>query len=179
MSVEHPPGSLTAGGDAREIHLAEPGEPSESPPSPSIPDIYGENRLVFLVRDPETLYAAWEVTPNTVDELRHRLQREHEAARLTLRVLECTGPTERNVVAEFDVDGAHDWYIKHNRAGFFCLAELGMRCGEDYIPIVQSAPVNIPSGRESEQIDSDWATIEEVLERSRQGHYRTTSSHFF
>lgn len=179
MSVEHPPGFLTAGGDAREIHLAEPGVPSESPPSHNIPDVYGENRLTFLVRDPETLFAAWEVDSHTLDELSDRLSRGQGHARLTLRVKEWAGQySEPRLIAEFDVDGAHSWYVQHNRAGCICQAELGMKGEAGFVSIMHSALVAIPSGRESALVDVEWATIEQVLERSRQGHYRA-SSHFF
>lgn len=176
VSVEHTPGSLTAGGDAREIHLAEPTKPPVIPPSPEIPDTYGENRLIFLVRDPDTLFAAWEVTTATLNEVRAHVGQDHDSRRLTLRINAWEGNnTAPRIIAEFDVEGAHDWYVNHHHAGSVCQAELGVKNGDVFHSIMRSSRVGIPSGMESSKEDVHWASIEEVLERSRQGYYRESS----
>lgn len=181
MSVERPPGSLTAGGDARELHLAESDVPAENAPVPELPDLYGENRLIFLVRDPTTLFAAWEVAPETLQAVKELVHQtiQTEAARLTLRVF--TFDNERGdvkAVDDFDVEGAHSWYVSHPHGGPRCRAQLGVKAQGHFHVIVESAPIGIPPGRESSVVDAEWTTIEEVLERSRQGHYKASSPWF-
>lgn len=175
MSVVPPPGSLTAGGDNREIHLAEPNEMPVIPPSPQVPSQYHENRIIFLVRDPTTLFAAWEVTEEALANAHARLD-FNAAHALTLRVLTLTGDGQQHVMSEYDVGGSHSWYVYHDRPGSVCQAQLGMKCGEQFVVILESKPLRVPTGRESDSIDAEWATIEEVLERSRAGQFRGASS---
>lgn len=171
MSVVPPPGPGTAR-DNRTVHLAEPNETPQLPPAPELPGFYGENRLVLLVRDPTMLFAAWEVTCPAYQAALERTG-GHGEHHLALRVLELA-PQARQIL-ELDVSGTSSWYIRHDRPGTVCRAQLGVRCGGRFEPIVESAPVHIPTGRESDHVDAEWATIEEVLERSRQGHHSGSS----
>ena len=53
------------------------------------PESYGQNRIRLLVRDPEWIFAHWDVKPQTLEELAKRLgERALALSRLTLRVVD-------------------------------------------------------------------------------------------
>jgi hypothetical protein len=61
--------------------------PAKSPPRPTLPATYGESRVLLLVRDPQTLFAAWDIAPSTIEALKARLGRRGFAvSNLTLRL---------------------------------------------------------------------------------------------
>lgn len=175
MSVVPPQASLTVP-DNRTVHIAEPNEVPAIPPSPDIPHTYGENRLLFLVRDPTTLFATWEVTGQAYEEALKRAG-PVDWAHLALRIFELV-PGAAELVMELDVSGTSSWYIYHDRSGSWCQAQIGVRTSGGFYPIVQSRPVQVPPGGESDLVDAEWTTIDEVLERSRQGQYRGGGSVF-
>ena len=61
-------------------------------PLPTLPSSYGESHLLLLVRDPQTLFAAWDIAPSTIEALKSRLGRRGFAvSTLTLRLTRAGG----------------------------------------------------------------------------------------
>lgn len=68
--------------------------PKSPKPRPSLPTTYGESRLLLLVRDPHTLFAAWDMAPSVVKELKARIGgRALAVSTLTLRLTDAGGGT--------------------------------------------------------------------------------------
>ncbi len=71
--------------------------PTESAQVKNVPEVkkgtrsrlprYGQTQLVAFVRDPNCIFTYWEVTPETVEEVRRQLMDEYEGSSMVLRVL--------------------------------------------------------------------------------------------
>lgn len=133
----------------------------------TLPDTYGEDRLVFLVRDPVTVFASWEITPNSLQRVRDTLGSD---ARLALQ-LQAVHPAAEHVVSEYDVDGAHNCYVRHDGTAAAYRAVLGMRAGDRFIPLLHSRPTSTPPGKPSAITDSDWPPLTAVVTYAHGSRY--------
>lgn len=140
-------------------------------PNPFLPEQYNEDRLLLLVRDPRTVFVAWELRSETVAGVSH-------SCPLSLRLFERTPGGGSILCNQVAVSATGSMYLVHDRPGSTFHAELGLGNDEHFTPLLTSRPVRTPTGRESDRIDSDWTTIDEVVERSRRGQYREGSSVF-
>jgi hypothetical protein len=110
---------------------------------PSLPTSYGESHLLLLVRDPETLFAAWDVAPAVVDRLKARLgARAYAVSTLTLRVTRAGGTTK-----EFHLGKrVRTRYLKIDGGPSF-IAEIGFTTPAGRFELAaRSAPCFVPSG---------------------------------
>jgi hypothetical protein len=110
---------------------------------PSLPTSYGESHLLLLVRDPETLFAAWDVAPAVVDGLKARIgARAYAVSTLTLRVTRAGGTTK-----EFHLGKrARTRYLKIDGGPSF-VAEIGFTTPAGRFELVaRSAPCFVPWG---------------------------------
>jgi len=159
--------------DVRE-HYFEDQHVHQGPPPPErprdLPDEYGDTRIVLLVRDPEWVYAYWEVNDARRNEL--GLSRNGDGNyRLVLRIYKITGTNWPEQAAHyfFDVEVPRDsrnWYIHLPESDQQWCAELGMFDQHDnYIPVCRSNTVVTPRNTISDRIDSDWMTVEESFEK--------------
>lgn len=63
-------------------------------PRPTLPSTYGESHILLLARDPQTLFAAWDMSPIAVTALRSRVgARAFAVSSLTLRLIPARGRT--------------------------------------------------------------------------------------
>ena len=90
-----------------------------------LPAGYGIDLIILQVRDPQTLYAYWELKPSTVAQGRKKLGEEGAHAEPTLRVFE-------NNTYLFDIQlspHATDWFIEglHPHQRFRAAAASGRR----------------------------------------------------
>ena len=126
---------------ARSVDLAR--APGEGP----LPESYGVDRVRLLVKDPEWLFAYWELGPRPLAELRRRMgERVAALSRLTLRVEDERGVNNAVLLPP----GARAWYVR-GPVGISCRAVLGytLPSGE-FHPVVVSAPVAMPEPGPSE-----------------------------
>lgn len=139
------------------------------PPPRDLPGEYGDTRIVLLVRDPEWVYAYWEVNDSTRQEL--RIPRSGHNRRMVVRLYKITGRNWPEEAAHyfFDVEVspyAQNWYIKLPETAQQWCAELGMFNEEgEYLPIVRSNVIATPRDTVSPETDADWMTVEEVYEK--------------
>jgi len=110
---------------------------------PTLPASYGESHLLLLVRDPQTLFAAWDIAPATLDALKDRLGRRGFAvSTLTLRLSRAGGGTSVVHVA----NKARSRYLKIEGGPSF-LAEIGFTTPAGRFELVaRSAPCFVPMG---------------------------------
>jgi hypothetical protein len=88
------------------------------------PQTYGVNRLRLLVKDPEWLFAHWDVDPRSLESLRADLGARAQAlSQLTLRVFEDKSGGASTFLLPQD---ARTWYVPTRSAGHAYRAEVGV-----------------------------------------------------
>jgi hypothetical protein len=88
------------------------------------PETYGVNRVRLLVRDPEWIFAYWDVNPAGMKDLGKSLgERALALSRLTLRVLDPVSGGSSDILLP---PGARWWYIRTDSARRTYRAELGV-----------------------------------------------------
>jgi hypothetical protein len=88
------------------------------------PETYGVNRVRLLVRDPEWIFAYWDVDPAVMKDLARAIgERGLALSRLTLRVLDPVSGGSSDILLP---PGARWWYIRTDSARRTYRAELGV-----------------------------------------------------
>ncbi|HEV8254357.1 MAG TPA: DUF4912 domain-containing protein [Vicinamibacteria bacterium] len=88
------------------------------------PDSYGRDRIRLLVKDPDWLFAHWDVDQRVFESLRRSLgERGAALTRLTLRVSDVANGGSTQVLLPF---GARTWYVRTDRRRRSYRAELGL-----------------------------------------------------
>jgi hypothetical protein len=88
------------------------------------PESYGSNRVRLLVKDPQWIFAHWDVDPGLFDGLRAQMgERAAALSRLTLKV---TDPEHGGGAVIHLPEGARSWYVRTDRARRAYQAELGL-----------------------------------------------------
>ena len=134
-----------------------------------LPGAYGQDQLTLLVRDPQCVFAIWEVTPEGWDAAVRRLPGSGPPAPV-LRVYDLGGcphlaahwrREDARGCAEFHVAGASSWYVHTRTPGLVLAAEIGARrAGVRRHRLLLA--VATPPGRPSDDVDADWMTIEDI-----------------
>jgi len=88
------------------------------------PETYGINRVRLLVKDPDWLFAHWDVDPKSIDALKSSMgERAMALSRLTLRVVDPANGGSSDVLLP---PGSRGWYIRADAARRAYKAELGV-----------------------------------------------------
>jgi len=88
------------------------------------PESYGQNRIRLLVRDPEWIFAYWDVKPESLQALAKSLgERALALSRLTLRVVDPVSGGASDILLP---PGARWWYVRTDAARRTYRAELGV-----------------------------------------------------
>ena len=88
------------------------------------PETYGMNRVRLLVRDPDWIFAYWDVNPSALKDLARSLgERGLALSRLTLRVHDPVSGGSSDILLP---PGARWWYIRTDSARRSYRAELGV-----------------------------------------------------
>jgi hypothetical protein len=123
------------------------------------PESYGVNRVRLLVRDPEWVFAYWDVSPETMKGLAKSLgERALALSRLTLRVLDPVSGGMSDILLP---PGARWWYIRTDAARRTYRAEIG---------------ITLPSG-EFRQLAESNAVVTPRVGPSRERARRRLSYH--
>ena len=135
-----------------------------------LPDAYGDNRIVLMVRDPEWLFTYWELRKDVIDSARNTLIPLAEGAKTILRVYDVTDIIFNGYNAHkyFDIemtDGARSWYIhagEPNRS--FCV-DIGFLAPDGTFRVLsRSNIVRTPRMGVSGIVDEEWMSIKELYE---------------
>lgn len=107
------------------------------------PESYGMDRIRLLVRDPEWLFAYWDVSPKSIEDLRGQLgDRAAAVARLTLRISDPVSGGASDVLLP---PGARWWYVRADSARRSYRAELGFTLASgDFRSLARSNTVTTP-----------------------------------
>ena len=142
--------------------------PENQPGFPAVylelPDSYAETRLVLMVRDPEWLFAYWDIDDGHWE----NLTRQHGDAavrreNLTLRVFEMADQMQ---YFDINVGGlARDWHVRvgKSQTPFYC--QLGLKYHQDFITLAVSNTVVTPRNRLSDLFDEEWMLVNDREQR--------------
>ncbi|MGE5372639.1 MAG: DUF4912 domain-containing protein [Solirubrobacterales bacterium] len=133
-------------------------------PVAELPLSYEETRLTLLVRDPEWLFAYWEISPDDWDRLRGQhgdqlFRLEH----IVLRIAEMAGDMAS---FELNVGGLRgEWHIRVGRPDTAYYGILGVRHGDRFVPVCSSNAVITPRSGFSNQYDDEWMLVNDHEQR--------------
>lgn len=127
---------------------------------PELPETYGEDKLITLVRDPFWIHAYWDLAPAT-------LARAHAEGgqRMVLRVHDVTDLIfdGRNAHHWFEIPVAEyvrNWNINVPSDGRNYLVELGWVTGEGrFLSVMRSTIADVPIGRPSPIIADKFVSL--------------------
>jgi hypothetical protein len=112
------------------------------------PETYGQNRLRLLVKDPQWLFAHWDVDPAVISGLRAEMgERAAALSRLTLKVED---PEHGGSAVIHLPEDARSWYVRADRVRRAYRAELGLTLPSgEYRLLATSNTVHPPAGSAS------------------------------
>ncbi len=129
-----------------------------------LPLEYGETKLVLLTRDPEWIFAYWEMSPETRQEF--GLPRGHHSKHLILRIFDLALGAPGQGAESFDVainDYTSSWYIRVPKPGTSYAVQLGILEGDHFRVIAASNTIHIPRRGISEETDVQFAEINDEV----------------
>ncbi|NLA27603.1 MAG: DUF4912 domain-containing protein [Firmicutes bacterium] len=129
--------------------------------SASLPQFYGEDRLVILPRDPRNIFAYWEISLPTKEALEKTAGADKwPQAVFLLRVYKYAREDENNAKDFFDLKVGREnnsWYVGVTEADCFYRAELGWKLpGGSFQSIICSNLIRTPRDSLSDVIDENW-----------------------
>jgi|GEM_PF-2606348 len=113
--------------------------------APELPDTYGEDRLVLMTKDPEYLFAYWELTPGKLA-AGHKAKRRGEDYREALRLNWASRDIfERNFAVLPISLTSRKWYLRVPFSGLAYQVEIGW-LGESghFVSLLTSNPSDAP-----------------------------------
>jgi len=144
-------------------------DPKNKIQHPEIPWQYGSDRLVLMVRDPNWLFAYWEITAAKQDEFSQQYgQTAWSASRPVLRVYDVTGiefnGANANNYIDFAISDAVDnWHLEVSRPDTTFCVDVGRILPDGrFVTLLRSNIVHTPSMDFSNLIDEEWMWIEGI-----------------
>jgi hypothetical protein len=136
----------------------------------SIPQEYGDNKAVLMVRDPWAFFAYWEIKKEVEDRAREEIKnRGLTVSKSLLRVYDVTGIDHNscsNVAFDFELkDFANSWYV-HGKPEREWVADIGILCANgEFFRLARTNVVRTPSNRISDIIDEEWMCPEDLYHK--------------
>jgi hypothetical protein len=135
---------------------------------PELPDSYGVDRAVALVRDPYWIHVYWELTERTLSSAARQLGGAVKGARTALRVY-CSGAdSAESQRVLFDIIltlEARNWYINVAFPGRTYRVDIGLLTLDGrFLRLVRSNPVTTPPDRMSDVLDEEWRSLSSEYE---------------
>ncbi|OIO39011.1 MAG: hypothetical protein AUJ72_01585 [Candidatus Omnitrophica bacterium CG1_02_46_14] len=131
-----------------------------------LPETYGDNKLVLLVRDPWWFYAYWEITPEREKEILNTARYSGDAIETkVLRVYDITNSSWPKYQSFFDIKigAAGNWYVDVGKPDGQWMAELGFRTYRGrFFALVRSNIVRTPRFGVSDVLDEEWLLPDEL-----------------
>ncbi len=88
------------------------------------PETYGVNRIRLLVRDPDWIFAYWDVNPAAMSDLGRSIgERALALSRLTLRIVDPTSGARSDILLPY---GSRWWYVRTDSSRRTYRADLGV-----------------------------------------------------
>lgn len=138
-----------------------------------LPDNYGETLIILLPRDPQWIFAYWEITDGTKEEIKQKYgPNVFQKAKPAIRVYDVTNIASfngHNANRSFDIfvtPEAKNWYIYVGMPKRSYCADLGLLVDEGvFITLARSNVVATPAGSISDIYDEQWMLVKEDFEK--------------
>lgn len=163
--------------EAPPINLEEPQQKIERkevaylPKTPDLPDGYGDNRIVLMVRDPEWLFTYWELRKDLMDSVLNTLGAMAHTVKIILRVYDVTDIIFNGYNAHKYLDiqvtgGTRSWYIKVSEPNRSFCVDIGfLTLNDTFWVLSRSNAVRTPPMGVSDVVDEKWIGIEKLYEK--------------
>ncbi|MCK8827183.1 DUF4912 domain-containing protein [Natroniella acetigena] len=125
---------------------------------------YGENKIVMQVKNPTSVHLYWGFTDELANQVLSKLG-YHDLSELplVLRLYDLTINKQYNINTTLE---HKDWYINELNPGHNYLVKLGVIEDEmKFHPIIESNPIRTPRNTVSDNLDQDWMTVKDKLEK--------------
>lgn len=134
-----------------------------------MPETYGENKIVCMVKDPYWLFVYWDVQENRVEEAERTSRTAGKNPKLTLRVNRLgEGDPAHPAPSHQDIEivgFTKSWYIDVGVPDQSFTVEIGVKDdSEKFISIARSNAVKTPGARISGVESAEWRSIPEAME---------------
>lgn len=135
----------------------------------SLPQRYGDNRIILLARDPWWLHSYWDITEQRVNEVMLTApDNERRNLKWALRVYDVTkvkdfAPENANSFFDLEINFfANSWYVNVNQPERDWCVEIGLKdpSGRFYM-VARSNVVKSPYFGISSVVDEEWALPDE------------------
>jgi len=143
--------------------------PKTKPQHPEIPWQYGADRLVLMVRDPNWLFAYWEITAAKQDEFSQQYgQSAWGSSRPVLRVYDVTGvefngSNANNYIDYAISDYVDNWHLEVSRPNSTLCVDVGRVFPDGrFVTLLRSNIVHTPSMEVSNLVDEEWMWIDGI-----------------
>lgn len=137
-----------------------------------VPAGYGDTRIVAMPRDPNWIFAYWELAEGLVDAIR----REHgarvfEESRRVLRIYDVTEVDFDGINAhrcwDLDVGEARSWYVHVGEPARDYCVDLGLLTPDGrFVLLARSNVVRTPAEGFSALTDAEWMTLDDIYRLS-------------
>jgi hypothetical protein len=158
-------GSSPKGGPSNEQGYIDRGGP--------LPEGYGDTLIVLLPRDPQWIFAYWEISVKTRDEITKKYGANiFQKAKPAIRVYDVTNVhfDGRNANRTFDIfitPESKNWYIYVGMPKRSYCADLGLLIDDGvFITLARSNVVATPAGSVSDIYDEQWMLVKEDFEKA-------------
>lgn len=135
---------------------------------PDLPSGYNETGLTIMARDPEWVYAYWDLNEDQINWLRRTYVHLWDNSKSVLRVYDVTGVVHFegcNANSYFDIpvdENAGSWYFCTGRPNNDFCVDLGrLFVDGTFVTIARSNKTSTPRNTVSDKIDHDWAMVSE------------------
>lgn len=138
---------------------------------------YDKTQVNLLVRDPEWLYAYWEITATAQTDFSREFGNSWDISKPILRVYDVTGDEGSKYYDIQIQDYADSWYIHVGKPNHTFFVDVGrvLPNGSFYC-IARSNWVTTPSNGISEVIDPNWIPVEAIWSALREYELEGTTS---
>lgn len=96
----------------------------------NIPDAYGEDRIVLLARDPNCLYAYWEITSDKIDSFKKDFGEALYSKSIPVLKVNNISKNESYYIRINDFSGS--WYINVPEDNNIYIVEIGRKISENF-----------------------------------------------
>ncbi|MDD5132524.1 MAG: DUF4912 domain-containing protein [bacterium] len=137
-----------------------------------LPDGYGDTLIVLLPRDPQWIFAYWEISEKTRNEITQKYGANiFQKAKPAIRVYDVTNVNfnGQNANRSFDIfitPESKNWYIYVGMPKRSYCADLGLLVDDGvFITLARSNVVATPAGSVSDIYDEQWMLVKEDFEK--------------
>jgi hypothetical protein len=128
-----------------------------------LPDSYGVDRVVALVRDPYWIHVYWELTEETLSPAMRRLGPAARGARVVMRVYRSRDEAPDAESVLFDIAlalEARSWYVNVAVPGSTYRVDVGiLTLDGKFLRLMRSNSVTTPRDRMADEFDEEWRTV--------------------